>query len=294
MTIRLMAELVFLAALWGASFLFIRVSVVEFGPEPLVFLRVGIAALFLLPLCLLRKEGPQLVRFWPQLTILGAINSALPFLFLSWAAARVPAGFLAVMNATAPLFAALIGWIWLGIRLTAGQVIGLFTGFFGVCILVYGKLDFAAPGAILIPAAAALCATVLYGLAANYTRRYAQGISSLTIATGGQLAATLIVTLPAILNWPETMPSSGSWACAFALALFSTALGFLIYYRLINLVGPTKAIAVTFLVPVFGMLWGRIFLFEPISVSMVSGTLVILLGTSMVTGWIKILATNSK
>ncbi|MBW7874774.1 MAG: DMT family transporter [Candidatus Cloacimonetes bacterium] len=278
-------ELIVLAAMWGASFLFIKVAAPEFGPVPLILLRVGLASLFLLPLFCLRH---RFLDFWPyrwHLVVVGLLNSALPFCLLAWAAASVPAGFLAVMNATAPLFAALVAWVWCKQTLSRWQIAGMFIGVLGVVVLVSSRLEVSQTGPGVIPSVIkALLATFLYGIAANYTKVYLSQCSSLLIATGGQVIASITLLPFAIFLWPDKAASAQAWYCAWALAVISTAIGFLLYYRLIAGVGPTKAIAVTFLVPVFGLLWGYVFLNETLTLYMLMGAAIIFLGTALATG----------
>jgi len=284
-----LAELVLLAALWGASFLFMRLGAVDFGPAALVFLRVAGAGLLLLPLLLWRCEGAALLRHWKPIAVVGLVNTALPFAFFMVAALVLNAGLSAIFNATSPLWGALIAWWWLGDRPTAARLLGLAIGFAGVLGLGLHSASFK-PGAHGVsPAlgiAACIAGTVCYGLAANYTKKRLTGVPPLALAAGSQLAAAALTLLPALWFWPARSPGAGAWAVAIVLAVACTGLAYLLYFRLIANIGPANAIAVTFLIPAFAVLWGALFLGEPFTLAMGLGCAVILLGTALATGLI--------
>jgi drug/metabolite transporter (DMT)-like permease len=280
-------ELLLLAALWGASFLFMRLGAAEFGPVTLSALRVGLATLVLLPLLFWRGQAAVLRAHWRAIVYVGVVNSALPFVLFSIAALAINAGLSSIFNATAPLWGALIAWFWLGDRLTRARVIGLALGFAGVLWLAWDTASFK-PGehgvSAAVAIAACLGATLCYGFAANYTKRKLSGVASLAVATGSQLAATLALALPALWWWPATPPSATAWASVAGLALLCTAVAYLLYFRLIDRLGAARAITVTFLLPVFGSAWGAIFLGERLTSAMLFGCAVILLGTALTTG----------
>ena len=275
-----------LAALWGASFLFMRMSAAEFGPVALSAVRVNGAALLLLPLLQLRGQTTELRKHWRPIFVVGVTNSALPFLCFAYAALSMTAGLSAIFNAASPLFGALIAWLWLKDRLTPLRVLGLVIGFGGVVWLAWDKASFK-PGGSGWATVACLAATLLYGLSASYTKRYLAGVAPMAVAAGSQLAATLVLVVPAVLWWPATAPSSVAWLTAALLALLCTGLAYVLYFRLIADVGPANAIAVTFLVPVFAVLWGWALLGEGITSVMVLGSAVILIGTGLATGLLK-------
>ena len=280
-------ELLLLAALWGASFLFMRLGAAEFGPVTLSGLRVGLATLVLLPLLFWRGQAAALRAHWRPIAFVGVVNSALPFVLFSLAALAINAGLSSIFNATAPLWGALIAWFWLGDRLTRARVVGLALGFAGVLWLAWDTASFK-PGehgvSAAVAIAACLGATLCYGFAANYTKRKLSGVASLAVATGSQLAATLALALPALRWWPATPPSATAWASVAGLALLCTAVAYLLYFRLIDRLGAARAITVTFLLPVFGSAWGAIFLGERLTPAMLLGCAVILLGTALTTG----------
>ena len=283
-------EIVALAALWGGSFLFMRLGAGEFGPVALVALRVAGAAALLLPLVVWRGQERALRRHWRAILVVGLLNSALPFLGFAYAALSIHAGLSAILNATAPLFGALVAWLWLGERLVVPRWVGIAVGFVGVALLALSHAGDAAafkPGgsgwAIVACIAAALC----YGIAANYTRQRLAGVPPLTIAAGSQAGAAVALAGPALWRWPAATPSPGAWAALATLAIACTGIAYLLYFRLIAHAGPGNAIAVTYLVPLFGALWGGLFLGEEVTLAMLASGGIILLGTALVTGMLR-------
>lgn len=283
MKTRDLGELLVLAALWGASFLFMRVGAAEFGPVALAAVRVAGASALLLPIVLWRGRWADLRAHWRPIGIVGVLNSALPFFLYSYAALSITAGLSSIFNAAAPLFGAVIGWWWLGDRLTRTRIAGLAIGFAGVVWLAASKASFT-PGGSGFAIVACLAATLLYGVAANYTKYALQGVSSLSVAAGSQTAAALALAVPALWWWPAAPPSASAWTAAALLALLCTAIAYLLYFRLIARVGPANAIAVTFLIPAFAVLWGWWLLGEVVTPTMLAGCAVILFGTALATG----------
>ncbi len=278
-----LAELVTLAAIWGASFLFMRLGAGEFGPVALAAVRVSGATLVLLPLLAARGQVGELRRHWRTIFVVGALNSALPFLCFSYAALSISAGLSSIFNASTPLWGALIAWAWLHERPTLPRTLGLAIGFAGVVGLAWEKASFK-PGGSGWAIVACLVAAMLYGLSANYTKKRLQGVPPLALATGSQLSAAVLLALPALWWWPPTMPSARAWAMVGLLALLCTGIAYLLFFRLIAHVGATNAISVTFLIPAFAVLWGWVFLAEPLTPAMAAGCAVILLGTALATG----------
>ncbi|HRI17308.1 MAG TPA: DMT family transporter, partial [Burkholderiaceae bacterium] len=215
------------------------------------------------------------------------INSALPFIAFAYAALSITAGLSAIFNATAPLFGALVAWLWLGERLATTRWWGIAVGFGGVALLAWTSAGSPAafkPGGSGWAVLACIAATVCYGVAANYTRRRLTGVAPLAIAAGSQAGAALVLVLPALWWWPAAAPSIGAWGAVAVLALVCTGIAYLLYFRLIAHAGPANAIAVTYLVPLFGALWGGLFLGEHVTPAMLGGGGVILLGTALATG----------
>jgi drug/metabolite transporter (DMT)-like permease len=282
-----LADLGLLAALWGASFLFMRVAAPEFGPVALAFGRVALAAAVLLPLALARREGAAIRTHWRALAFVGLANSALPFLFIAAAMLVLTTGSAAILNATAPLMAALVGVLWLGERLPPLRWAGLAIALAGVALLAADKVGLKGGTGWITPAvgvALSLAATVLYGIAAHATRRWLQGVAPVAVAAGSQAAAALWLLPAAMLAWPTAMPSTGAWAALAALAVGCTAVAYLLYFRLVARAGAGQAIAVTYLVPVFAALWGAIWLAEAVTLPMAVAGAVVLAGTALATG----------
>ncbi|MFC7409444.1 DMT family transporter [Hydrogenophaga atypica] len=284
------AEFVLLAALWGASFMFMRLGAAEFGAVAAAGGRVGLAALVLLPL--LWREG-QLARLRQHagaLFVSGMLSSALPFALYSYAVTSISTGLSAILNATAPLFGALVAWLWLHERLDRNRLLGLALGFAGVALLSWEKATFTAGGtgwAVV----ACLGATLCYGMAANHAKRFLAGVPPLVNATGSQLGATVGLALPTLWFWPEQTPSLQAWLAIVALAVFCSALAYILYFRLIARTGPAKAITVTFMIPLFAVFYGTTFLGEAVTGWMIVCGGVILLGISLATGLWRPLAT---
>lgn len=276
-------DLTLLAALWGGSFLFMRYAVPDFGVVPLIWLRVALASVCLLPLLLLKRQFGALRQQAGALTVMSLFNSGLPFLLIAWATLSITAGLASIMNAMTPVFTALIGALWLGDRLDGRRGLGLLLGLAGVALLAADKADFR-PGGSGWAIVAMLLATACYGFAANHTRRYLQGVPALVNATGTQLVSALVLLPPALWSWPERMPGLGPWLATLVLGVACSALAYLLFFRLIARVGASRAVTVTFLVPVFGTLWGALFLGEPVTASMLAGGAVVLLGTGLATG----------
>jgi drug/metabolite transporter (DMT)-like permease len=288
-----LADLTLLAALWGASFLFMRMGAGVFGPVALAAVRVTGAAAFLLPLLAWRGELGALRAHWKPLLVVGIGNSALPFLLFSYAALAITAGLSSIFNATTPLWGALIAWLWLKDRLTPARTLGLAIGFAGVLWLAWDKASIK-PGEHGVSPAAAIAACIAaalcYGTSASFTKRHLTGVPPMVVAAGSQLSATLVLAVPGFLFWPAEAPGAGAWSAVIALAVLSTGVAYVLFFRLIANVGPANAIAVTFLIPVFAVLWGGVFLGEQVTGAMVAGCAVILLGTALATGVVKGLA----
>ena len=214
-------------------------------------------------------------------------TSAIPITFATkttWNA--ISAGLSAIFNAASPLFGALVAWLWLNDKLTRSRVLGLAIGFGGVIWLASDKASFK-PGGSGWAIVACLAGAALYGVAANFAKKRLSGVPPMAVAAGSQLSAALVLLVPAVVWWPHTMPSHGAWIAASLLAVACTGMAYLLYFRLIAHVGPANAIAVTFLIPVFAVLWGWFFLDERITAAMVAGCAVILVGTGLTTGVLK-------
>lgn len=281
-----LVELLLLAALWGGSFLFMRIAAPVLGPVWLIELRVLLAGLALMPLMFHANRWKEARQNAIPLFIVGGINSALPFLLLAFASLSLPAGFTSILNATTPLFGILVASVWLKERLSLNRVIGFLLGFTGVAMLI-GWKTFTTGLVELIAIAAGLLAAVSYAIAAPYTRKKLSGVSPIVITAMSQLSAAVLL-LPALpLTVPSAVPSATVMLSVLALALLSTAAAYILYFRLIQNVGSTKALTVTYLIPAFAMLWGAIVLDEPVTLVMVAGCCLILLGTAIANDLLK-------
>lgn len=287
MKTRDLSELLALAALWGASFLLMRLSVPEFGPMALAALRCLGAALFLLPVLLWQGQGAALRANWRAIAWLGVVNSALPFVLYGVALLAINAGLSAIFNAATPLWAAAIGALWLHERLGPTRVLGLVVGLLGVVGLAWDKAGLRANEhgvSTALAIIACLAATLLYGYGANFAKKRLAGVSSMAIAAGSQLSAALLLALPAWLQRPQAMPGANAWVSLALLALLCTGVAYILYFRLIAHIGATSASAVTFLIPAFAAAFGWLLLDERLSASMIVGGIVILIGTALAMG----------
>lgn len=279
-------DLVLLAAIWGASFLFTRIAAPAFGPFALAEVRVAIAAAMLVPLLAWRADLTELRRHAPLFLLQGAVNTAIPFALFAYAALTITAGLASILNATAPLFTALVAWLWLRERLTPLQWLGMAIGIAGVVWLSADKAQFAVGGSAWAIGAGVL-ASVSYGLSANVVKRYFTGVRPLAVAAGSQSAAAILLLPFAVAYWPAGALRVFDWGAAIALGVLCTGLAYILYFRLIARVGPATAMTVTFLIPAFAMLWGGLFLGEALTGAMLAGCAVILAGTALATGMIR-------
>ena len=274
------ARLVLLGAIWGAAFLFIRISAPVIGPVATADVRMLIGGIALGAWFAVMRIDPQWRRWWPHYVVVGLLTSGLPFLLFSYAAVTLPAGLLSLLNATSPMWGALMAALLLGERLTARRGAGFALGVVGVALVTRPE-----PGTTLalLPVAAALAAPVCYGIAGVYLKRWASQAPARGMALGTQLLTGLLF-LPLNALWPPQTfsPPLLVVASVLALGLVCSALAYLLYFRLINDIGPTGALTVTYLVPVFGVAWGALFLGETISAGMLAGGALVLAGTVLV------------
>ena len=282
-------EFFLLAGIWGSSFLFMHLGAAEFGALPTAGLRVTLASVFLLPILVQRGHWSALRDHWPRVLLAGVINSAIPFALYAWAVMQITTGLASILNATVPLFGAIVAWLWLGERIGRLRSFGLALGFLGVALLAWRAPGGAAGKSDLAHWAVVAClgATLFYAVAASYARRYLMNIPPLATATGSQLGAALFLAIPTVLTWPAQMPGLRPWLAVIALAVLCTGIAYILYFRLIVNAGPSRAVAVTFLAPVFAVLYGVVFLGETITPWMVGCAVVIVLGTLLSTGLIK-------
>jgi drug/metabolite transporter (DMT)-like permease len=272
-----MMALLGLAALWGASFLFIRISSPVLGPFLTIQGRVTIAAVALLIYMVGVKKSLEWKKRWKPYLIIGLLNAVIPSIFIAVAALQLPASMSAILNSLTPLFTALVAWGWLGESMTLRKWLGIFIGTFGVALLVgWSSVPFTIN--VIIACMLSILSTVSYGFAGVYTKKYLAGVPALSLAAGQQVGATLILLPVTLIFWRESFQAVTPLAVfsMIGLALFCTTFAYLLYFYLIESAGPTIAASVTLLIPFFGIVWGMVFLNETITWGMIVGLFIIL------------------
>jgi drug/metabolite transporter (DMT)-like permease len=272
------ARLVLLAAIWGASFLFNRITAPVLGPVLTAELRTLIAGIALAVYFGLAGFNPEWRRWGRQYVIVGILTSALPFLLWAYAALTLTAGLMSVLNATSPMWGALWSAVLLRERLNSRKVLGLVIGIAGVALVTQPGKE----GLAYVPVIAALAAAFCYGLAGAYMKRWASAVPSRGMAVGTQLTAGVLLIPFIAVSPPAMAPTPLVVASMLALGLVCGAIAYLLYFRLIADIGATGALTVTYLIPVFGVLWGALFLGEAISAPMLAGGALVILGTVFV------------
>jgi drug/metabolite transporter (DMT)-like permease len=275
--------LLLLGVLWGGGFLFIRIAVPAFGPLALVDLRVLIAGVVLLLWVITRGGLPPFWRRWREYLVLGALNVALPFTLIAWAALTISASLGSILMATVPLFTAPIAAIQLNERVSGRQAAGLIVGFIGVGILV-GLRPLPLTPAFASAVGALLGAAAFYALGGVYTARRFTGASPVESTIGQQFSAFILLLPFALVMPPRAWPPLSAVVALLILAVFSSVLAYLLFFRLISSVGATKTATVSYLIPLFGTLWGMAVAQERVGLETVAGMLVILFGVVLATG----------
>jgi drug/metabolite transporter (DMT)-like permease len=270
-------ELCALGAIWGASFLFMRIAAKDFGAFALVEVRLVLGAAILLPFLWRVRAQFSLAQWW-RLAGIAAVNSAIPFSLFAWAAQRAPAGVGAITNAMAVMFTALAAFLLYGERIGSRRIVGLLLGLVGVVVLASDKTG----GSNIWPAAlAGTCAAMLYGVGGNLIRRYLVGIPASAVAAATLLCASILLAPLAIAMWPSASIPVLSWTAAVLLGVMCTGIAYVLYYRLIYRIGAPRAATVTYLVPLFGVVWAWLFLGEPLTASMAIAGALILSGVAI-------------
>jgi drug/metabolite transporter (DMT)-like permease len=275
------ARLALLGAIWGASFIFMRTLAPVLGPALTAFSRVTIAGLALV--LYLRAIGleSELSRHWREFVVIGVLSSALPFLLFSYAALHLPASYSAILNSATPLFGVLLSALWLAEPLTLARLAGLAAGMAGVGLVA--RVGPVVPDAkFALAVAAALAATLCYALSAIYVKRHAGGAKPMAIAGWSQVFAAVALAPLAPLSPVAGPVTAAVVANALALGLLCSAAAYLLYFRLIADIGPSRTLTVTFLIPVFGMIWSALFLGETITWPMVAGCALVIAGAILV------------
>jgi len=284
-------DFILLAAIWGSSFMFMRMGARELGALPTAGMRVAIAALFLLPILLLRGHGAALRKHWKLAFAVGILNSAIPFACFSFALLSISTGLSSIMNATTPLFGAIVAWLWLKDRPDGSRILGLLIGFLGVALLAWDKASFKPDAAGLSTGwavLACLLACLCYGISASFTKRYLTGLPSLVSATGSQIGAALGLAPLTWWFWPEQAVTPTAWAAVIVLGVLCSGVAYILFFRLIERAGPAHALSITFAIPIFALLYGAVLLGEVVTLWMVGCGVVIIVGTTLSTGLISL------
>jgi drug/metabolite transporter (DMT)-like permease len=250
-----------------------------------------VATLFLLPFMLWQGHWALFKSKWKIILGFGIFNSALPFALFAYAVMHISTGLSAILNAAVPLFAAVVAWLWLDDRLNRWRIAGLFIGFMGVTLLASNQTSFhteanpdASPWGQYTAIAACLVATLCYAISGSFTKKFMPNLPPLVSSTGSQLGACLALALPAFWAMPEAMPSTQAWLAVIILGVACTGIAYILYFRLVNRAGPAKALTVTFLIPVFALIYAVLFLNETVTLSMVLLGVVVVFGTAMSSG----------
>jgi len=277
-------ELVLMSAIWGSSFLFLRIASPEFGPFLLIQLRVLTAAIVMLPICMIFGKWDELIANWRVIFLVSLTNMAVPFCLFAYAALSMGSGLLSIMNATVPFFTALIGFAIFGQRLSSLSLFGMAVGFSGVIVLVFDPDTISLAEGGLLAVSAALCACFLYGMALNLVSRSLTAVSGLAITTGSLLFSSVLLLPFSMQSLPDDRPDVSAWMAVMALGIGCTGLAYLMFYRLVALIGSEQTIMTAYLIPLFSLMYGYLFLSESITALTLLGCLLVLLGVGMTTG----------
>jgi drug/metabolite transporter (DMT)-like permease len=270
-------ELTLLGAIWGGSFLFMRVAAGDFGPVPLVEARLALGAVVLMPF-LWRARAQFTGRVWLRVAGIAAVNSVLPFTLFAWGAERAPAGIGAITNAMTVMFTSLVAFLFYGERIGSRRALGLIAGFVGVAVLASGRTAGESVGQAAL---AGTMASLLYGFGINLMRRHLAGLPAAAVAAANLASGALLLAPLALYAWPRHPIALHSWISAALLGVLCTGVAFVLYYRLIARIGGPRASTVTYLIPLFGVVWAWLLLAEPVTLTMVLAGALILTGVFM-------------
>lgn len=276
--------LILLSAIWGASFLFLRIASPVFGPFFLIEMRVASALLVLLPVCFVLGKQHEIIANWRPIFLLSICNMTVPFCLLAYATLSIGAGFASIINATVPFFTAIIAFVLWKQRLAFTAIVGMLIGFIGVVLLM---LDYSGPisqNANLLAIAAGILGSVFYGLAINLMAQFLPKVSGVAVTTGSLLFSSLILLPLAIWQMPATMPTGPIWLSVFSLGIICTGFAFVLFYRLISRIGSNLAVTNTFLIPLFSLFWANLFLAEEVTLFMLFACTLVLTGVGLTTG----------
>ena len=270
-------ELTLLGAVWGGSFLFMRVAAADFGPIPLVEARLALGALILLPF-LWRARSQFTPSLWLRIAGIATINTVMPFALFAWGAERAPAGIGAIANATTVMFTWLVAFLFFGERIGTRRLVGLVLGFVGVTVLASGRTAGANVGAAAL---AGTVASLCYGVGHNLVRRYLAGYPPAAVAAATLTSGAVLLSPLAMYSWPNHPIAPASWVSALLLGILCTGIALVFLYRLIARIGAPRTATVTYLIPLFGVIWAWLLLGEQVTLSMLLAGALILAGVGL-------------
>jgi drug/metabolite transporter (DMT)-like permease len=281
MNSRAYGQLLILGALWGAAFMFMRIAVPEFGALATAGARVTLACAMMIVCVIAMKQSMRLRTHWKKYIVVGGVNTAIPFIAYCFAALYIPSAYSAIANSTTPIWGALIAWLWFKEDLPWTKWLGIVLAFAGVVALV-GLQPVAITPMVIAGVVACLIGAMMYATASFLIKRYLTDAGGLAGSTGMVWGAFMWLIIPAIVAAPAQMPSLKAWGAVVALAVFCTVIGYILFFRLIDQIGPQRASSVAFLFPAFAAFWGWLFIDEPITMNMLLGMVLVLFGTALV------------
>ncbi len=275
--------LITLAAIWGSSFIFMRATVEEFGPVALIAIRIIAAAIAMSFFLMSIKRRKEFIQHWRVLFIVGLASSSFSFMLLAFASLSLTGGTVSILNAMTPVFTALIAHFAMNTKMNKLQFIGMFISIFGLIFLVWDTVSWGIQS--WLPALAGMGAALLYGVSNNLSKKHLSDVSVFTSSSGSLVFSAIFMSILLPFNIPElNQVSSISWIYALILGVLCTAIAYMIHFKLIKNIGPTKAATVTFLIPIFSFIWGYLLLDELVTARMLGATVIILFGMSLVMG----------
>jgi|TARA_S200000501_G_scaffold350655_1_gene367864 drug/metabolite transporter (DMT)-like permease len=263
-----------LAAIWGSAFMFIKISAVDFGPILLVTLRLLIAGLVFMPFLLRKKKRSLFKSYLPAILIIAIVSNAIPFTMFAYASLGATSNMLGILNGTTAFLTTVIAYFWLKESVSLKQIVGLLLGFIGVLILVNpsnGSTTF-------IASMCAMIGSLCYAFNATYLQKYHSNSDKIVLIGWSMLFGGFFMIPLASFNLPDAIPDTNSILALFWLAVISTGLGYLAYVRLIDRIGAVKTVTLTYLLPVFSIIWGAIFLQEKITSIILGGFIFVMMG----------------
>jgi drug/metabolite transporter (DMT)-like permease len=279
--------MVALAALWGGSYLFMRIAVPHLGAAWVVEGRTLAGGLVMAAFIALSKREFALAGHWRGYIVLGITGVAVPFWLIGTAVKTIDASTAAILNATSPIFSAIIAAVWIRERLTAEKIAGIAMSIAGIAVLV-GWTPKPMTAAELVACSLSLAACASYGFAAVFTKVHMKQAPSTALSASGCLIGAC--AMAPFTPWATIMAPvpAAAWLSVLALGVFSTGIAFILYFRLISDLGPVKALMVTLLIPVFGILWGVVLLGEPLTSGRIAGCAIVLVGCALALGLLRL------